>query len=143
MFVCSKCQNKLNEQKSCVFCEDFKKNYLTVKSDAPSVSAKTVLLKALNAVASDMAKLESLLNESRKYDPVLSSELQKAAKSLTMITDSIRKLEDDEVEGRELTFSENIMVFEEYLGEQPPMLQKQAMSKLVERFGNGANLKAS
>lgn len=143
MFVCSKCQNKLNEQKSCVFCDDFKKNYLTVKSDAPAVSAKNVLLRTLNAVASDMAKLESLLNSSPKYDPVLSSELQKAAKTMTMISDSIRKLDEEESEGRELTFSENVMIFEEYLGEQPPMLQKQAMAKLVQRFGNGANLKVS
>lgn len=143
ILACSKCQNKLTEQKSCVFCDDFKTKYLSVVSEAPSVSAKVVLLKALNAIATDMGKLEEQLNYSEIYDPALSSELQKTAKSMTMISDSIRKLDDAGEEERELTFSENLMVFTEYLGEQPPMLQKQAMGKLVERFGNGVNLKAS
>ena len=143
MLACSKCQNKLTEQKSCVFCDDFKTKYLSVVSEAPSVSAKVVLLKALNAIASDMAKLEFELHQEKRYDPALSSELQKTAKSMTMISDSIRKLEDSGEEERDLTFSENLMVFTEYLGEQPPMLQKQAMGKLVERFGNGSALKAS
>lgn len=144
MLACSKCQNKLTEQKACVFCDDFKKNYLTIREDAPSVSARAVLLKTLNAIGNDIAKLETELNHSKKYDAVLSRELQVAAKSLTMISDSIRKLDDSkEGEERDLTFAENLMVFEEYLGEQPPMLQKQAMGKLVKRFGNGAELKAS
>lgn len=142
--ICSKCQNKLTEQKSCVFCDDFKRNYLSIKEDAPSVSARAVLLRTLNAVGNDIGKLETELNQNKTYDAVMSRELQVAAKSLTMITDSIRKLDDSkEGEERDLTFSENVMVFEEYLGEQPPMLQKQAMEKLVRRFGNGASLKAS
>lgn len=143
MLACNKCQNKLTEQKSCVFCDDFKTKYLSVVSEAPTVSAKTVLLKALNAIATDMGKLEEQLNYSEAYDPALSSELQKTAKSMTMISDSIRKLEDSGEEERDLTFSENLMVFEEYLGEQPVMLQKQAMAKLTSRFGNGSALKAS
>ena len=144
MLACSKCQNKITEQKSCVFCDDFKKNYLSIKEDAPAVSARAVLLRTLNAIGNDIAKLEMDLNASKSYDAVLSRELQVAAKSLTMISDSIRKLDDSkDGEERDLTFSENVMVFEEYLGEQPPMLQKQAMTRLVQRFGNGAALKAS
>lgn len=128
MLSCNKCTHKLTDSKGCVFCDDFKRNYLTITDDNLDIKAVKVGNNALRCIANDLAKLEVELNSSDKYNPVLSRELQVVTKNLTMVMDTIRKFEKGEHEDeKDASFTEQKAIFIEWLDNLPIMLRNDVL----------------
>lgn len=134
MLVCTKCRNGLTESRGCVFCEDFKRNFITIVDDGVKLKATDIGNRGLKVITAELAKLENNLNESEEYNPILNRELQIVLKSLTMLMDSVRKLTDSEDKNGETTFDEQKAIFIEWLGDLPVMLRKSVLSVINSTF---------
>jgi len=135
MFKCTKCAHKLTDTKGCVFCLDFKQNYLTIVEDDLDIKAVKVGNRGLRAASNDLAKLEVALNDKKEYDPLLSRELQVVIKNITMLMEVIRKLEKtDTSEEKETTFTEQKAIFIEWLDNLPIMLRADVLRVVQAEF---------
>lgn len=134
MYKCSKCTRRLNEDKGCVFCEDFKSKYLTIEDDNLDIKATKVGNRALKAVSGDLAKLQTELDADPKYNAVLSREVQIVVKNLTMLMESIRKIEKQGDDEKEASFSEQVLIFEDWLSDLPIMLRNEVLRKLEAKY---------
>lgn len=130
-FLCIKCRNKLTAVEGCVFCDDFKKKYLTIEGDAPQLKVSTVGQTALDIIMRELKKLGKLCMESDEFNPELNKQLSIMTKSVTLLMDGVRKVKDSEKENEEVTYSEQVELMIEWLNDLPFNLKTAAVEKIT------------
>lgn len=132
--TCNKCNNKLTDTKGCVFCEDFKREHISIEEEAIELKAADIGHKMLNLAAKDLARLETVHATAKGYDPGVSSEIQRAAKTITSLIDSLRKLKEEGAAEESKSFSEEKAIFIEWLNDKPVMLRRDVLRSVYVTF---------
>lgn len=139
---CNKCLNLLTDAKCCVFCEDFKRNYIGISEESLGMRADEIGHRMLNLAAKDLARLETSHAMAKDYDAGMASEIQRAAKTITSLIDSLRKLkEEGGAESR--SFAEEKALFIEWLDTTPVMLRREVLRSIAVTFAEDLRIAAN
>lgn len=138
VLLCSKCRTKLQAEDGCIFCEDFKNKYLAIEGDNEEEALKLTGIGAstIKMLSRHLVQLEELSMQENVYNPSHAAETVKLSKAVASTMEAVRKLRESEhADDEEVTYTEQLNIFVEWLQELPTMLRKQALKKVAEQCG--------